>query len=255
MTEFSGVHQRLVARVPLEPDARLEAEVVAYAEREQTLEGYAVHDAAVADPKPAVIVLHDWTGLREYPRARAQMLARLGYFAFAADLYGTGRRFDDQKEAAAEAGRYYGDLPLLRERVRAAYDVVAADPRVDETRIVVIGYCFGGSAALEFARTGADLAGTVSFHGGLQPHDPADVTRVKGSLLILTGGADPVVPDAAVTAFADELRTRPDLDWQITVYSGAPHSFTLPETPAYREVADRRSWRALTSFLEEVFTR
>jgi dienelactone hydrolase len=176
------------------------------------------------------------------------------YFAFAADVYGAGRTFDNEQESSAEAGKYYGDLPLLRARVQAAYDTVARDPRVDPDRIVVIGYCFGGSAALEFARTGAQLAGTVSFHGGLIAHDPADVAAITGPLLILTGADDPVVPDSAVTAFADELRTRDDLDWQITLYAGAPHACTLPGIPPYREKADKRSWRELTAFLDEVFT-
>ncbi|MEV4343040.1 dienelactone hydrolase family protein [Actinoplanes sp. NPDC049596] len=253
MTELSDLHQNLVDTVPAGAGARIEDETVAYEHNGQPLEGYAVHDTAVTDRKPAVIVIHDWTGLREYPKARAQMLARLGYFAFAADVYGAGVTFDNNEDSAAEANKYYGDLQLLRARVQAAYDVVAADPRVDPDRIVVIGYCFGGSAALEFARTGAQLAGAVSFHGGLVTHDPADVDAITGPLLILSGAADPVVPDEAVQKFADELRTREDLDWQITLYSGAPHAFTLPGIPPYREKADKRSWRELVNFLEEVF--
>jgi dienelactone hydrolase len=252
MTELSAVHRNLVDAVPLRPGARIEDAVVSYQHDGQELEGYAVHDAAVTTRKPAVIVLHDWTGLREYPKARAQMLARLGYYAFAADLYGAGRRFEDQDEAAAEAGRYYRDLALLRARVQAAYDQVAKDPAVDPERIVVIGYCFGGSAAIEFARTGAGLAGTVSFHGGLIAHEPAEVGAITGSLLVLTGAADPVVPDDAVVAFENELRTRDDLDWQLTSYAGAPHAFTLPGIDNYRPVADRRSWRELVAFLDEV---
>jgi dienelactone hydrolase len=143
-------------------------------------------------------------------------------------------------------------MGLLRARVRAGYDQVAQDPAVDPERIVVIGYCFGGSAALEFARTGAPLAGTVSFHGGLIAHEPPDVEAIAGSLLVLTGAADPVVPDDAVAAFENELRTRDDLDWQLTSYAGAPHAFTLPGTDNYRPVADRRSWRELVAFLDEV---
>ncbi|GAA0449120.1 dienelactone hydrolase [Paractinoplanes deccanensis] len=253
MTELSAIHQNLVDTVPAGAGARIEDETVAYEHDGQALEGYAVHDAAITDRKPAVIVIHDWSGLREYPKARAQMIARLGYFAFAADVYGAGVTFDNDEQSSAEAGKYYADLPLLRARVQAAYDLVARDPRVDPDRIVVIGYCFGGSAALEFARSGAPLAGTVSFHGGLVTHDPADVAAITGPLLILTGAADPVVPDEAVVAFADELRTREDLDWQITLYSGAPHAFTLPGIPLYHEKADKRSWREFVNFLDEVF--
>ncbi|MET7394590.1 dienelactone hydrolase family protein [Dactylosporangium sp. NPDC005572] len=252
MTVLSAVHQQLVETVQAGAGARVEDRVVPYEHDGQALEGYAAHDTAIVEPKPAVLVIHDWTGLREYPKARAQMLARLGYFAFAADLYGAGRRFDGHQESAAEAGKYYGNLDLMRARVRAAYDVVAKDPAVDPARISVIGYCFGGSAALEFARTGAPLAGTVSFHGRLLTHEPADVAAISGSLLITTGAADPVVPDEAIEQFQNELRTRPELDWQVTNYSGAQHGFTLPGTPAYHPVADRRSWREMVAFLEEV---
>lgn len=251
MTNFSAEHQRLIDAVAERPGAQIAEAAVAYDHDGQALEGYRAHDAAVTGPKPAVIIVHDWTGLREYPKARAQMLARLGYYAFAADLYGTGRRFEDHQSAAAEAGKFYGDLALMRARVRAAYDVVASDPAVDASRIVVIGYCFGGSAALEFARTGAPLAGTVAFHARLVAHEPADVAAITGPVLICTGGADPVVPDEAVAAFQDELRTRADLDWQVITYSGAEHGFTLPGG-AYHPVADARSWRELTAFLDEV---
>jgi dienelactone hydrolase len=253
MTELSALHQSLLDTVPLPPGARIEESTVAYEQDGRPFEGYAVHNAAVTGRKPAVLVVHDWTGLREYPKARAQMLARLGYYAFAADLYGAGRRFEDHDEASAEAGKYYQDLSLLRARVQAGYDQVVADPAVDPERIAVIGYCFGGTAALEFARTGARVAGTVAFHGGLIAHEPAEVGAITGSLLMLTGAADPVVPDDAVIAFENELRTRDDLEWQVTSYSGAPHAFTLPGTDNYRPVADRRSWRELTGFLNEVF--
>jgi len=253
VTEFSAAHRRLIETVPEPAGARIEETVVAYEHDGQPMEGFLVHDAAVAGPRPAVLIVHDWTGLRENPKARAHMLARLGYLAFCVDVYGTGRRFDNPGDASVEARKYYGDLPLLRARVRAGYDVVAGHPAADAGRIAVMGYCFGGSAALEFARTGAPLAGTVSFHGALIAHEPADVAEVDGSLLVLAGGADEVVPDAAVAKFQDELRTRADLDWQVTTYAGAQHGFTLPGE-AYHATADRRSWQALEAFLAEVLS-
>jgi dienelactone hydrolase len=134
--------------------------------------------------------------------------------------------------------------------VTAGVDAAIADENVDPDAVVVIGYCFGGSAALEFARTGAPVRGVVSFHGGLIAHDPADVAAIAAPLLVLTGGSDPVVPDAAIVAFQDELRSRDDLDWQVVVYSGAPHAFTLPG-PNHHDAADRRSWRAFLAFLDE----
>ncbi|WP_066039078.1 dienelactone hydrolase family protein [Herbiconiux solani] len=249
---FSAAHQTLIDSVPLPEGAVIETSRVAYDESGTALEGALVLDTARDDRRPGVLVLHDWTGENEYVRARAEMLARLGYVAFAADLYGTGIR-PEGDDAAELAGVYYADLPTLRARVQAGYDVLAADPRVDPTRIAVIGYCFGGSASIEFARTGAPLAGVVSFHGGLITHDPADVGALRAPLLVLTGGSDPVVPDVAVVAFEDELRQAPDLDWQVVIYSGAPHAFTLPMIPNYRPKADARSWAALEGFLTEVF--
>jgi dienelactone hydrolase len=256
MTHFHDVHQAIIDSVPLAAGSSIAEETIAYEHEGHALEGYLAYDESPDGPRPTVLIVHDWTGLREYPKARAQMLARLGYVAFAIDVYGSGIRFGDGDlpgdGAAAEAGKYYGDLALLRARVQAGYDRAVVDPRVDPDRIVVVGYCFGGSATLEFARTGATLRGAVSFHGALVTHEPADVAAIAAPLLVLTGAADDVVPDEKVLAFENELRTRPELDWQLTSYSGAPHAFTLPALANYRPVADARSWRELVGFLDEV---
>lgn len=253
MTEFSDPHRRLIDSVPLPDGADIVERTVAYEHDGVSFEGVVVVDAAGSGERPAVVIVHDWTGLREYPRARAHMLARLGYAAVAIDVYGVGVRFadDDQEGASGEAGRYYGDLPLLRERVRAGFGMAAEQPEVDAGRVVVAGYCFGGSATLEFARTGAPALSFVSFHGILQAHEPADVARIAAPIVVFTGGSDDLVPDEALTAFQDELRTRDEIDWQVVTYSGAPHAFTLPG-PAYREAADRRSWAAFRDHLAEV---
>lgn len=253
MTGFAPAHDALIATVPL-PDG---ADIVEYAiehDHDGTrLESVVVHDANLPGPKPTIVIVHDWTGLREYPRARAHMLARLGFTAVAIDVYGVGVRFADEDVpgASAEAGRYYRNPELLRARVGAGFAAALADENVDPDAVVVIGYCFGGSAALEFARTGTPVRGVVSFHGGLIAHQPADVAAIAAPLLVLTGGSDPVVPDSAIVAFQDELRTREDLDWQIVTYSGAPHAFTLPG-PNRHETADRRSWIAFLAFVAEV---
>jgi dienelactone hydrolase len=252
VTDFSPAHTELVDQVPLRPGALIEEEVVEYDHDGALLEGFVVHDAEIEGPKPAVLIIHDWHGLRNYSKARAHMLARLGYYAFCVDVYGKGRRFEATEDCQAEAGKYYGDLALMRARVGAAYDQVVLDERVDAARIAVVGYCFGGSAALEFARTGAPLVATASFHGALIAHEPADVEKLTGSVQVLTGGSDPVVPDEAVVAFENELRTRDDLDWTVTTYAGAPHAFTQPGTPNYRELADKRSWRAMLDLFSEL---
>lgn len=244
--------QTLLEQVPIGDRSVIEAETVHYEHEGTPLEGYLARDASVDERRPAVLVLHDWLGVGDNVRMRAQMLARTGYVAFAADLYGAGVR-PTGDAASAEAGTYYRDLPLLRSRVAAGFSWLQQHPAVDPARLAVIGYCFGGTAALEFARTGAPARAVVSFHGGLIAHDPSDAAQIAASLLVLTGGSDPVVPDEAVVAFEQELRAAPHVDWQVTTYSGAPHAFTIPGTDRYRPVADARSWRALVCFLDEVF--
>ena len=252
MPSLSPAHEALLAQVPIRPHSVIDAEVIGYEHEGLPLEGYLARDVQADERKPAVLILHDWSGVGDNVRMRAQMLARLGYVAFAADLYGAGVR-PTGDDASAEAQKYYRDLPLLRSRVSAGFTTLLQHPAVDPARLAVIGYCFGGTAALEFARTGAPLRGVVSFHGGLVTHDPSDAGAIAASLLVLTGAADPVVPDDAVVAFENELRAAPHVDWQLTSYSGAPHAFTIPGTNRYRPVADARSWRAMVCFLDEVF--
>jgi len=244
--------QDLLEQVPIGERSVIEAESVAYDHEGLPLEGYLARDAQADERRPAVLILHDWFGVADNVKMRAQMLARTGYVAFAADLYGAGVR-PTGDAAPAEAGKYYRDLQLLRARVSAGFSWLQQHPAVDPARLAVIGYCFGGTAALEFARTGAPVRGVASFHGGLIAHDPSDASQIAGSLLVLTGGDDPVVPDEAVVAFENELRGAPHVDWQVTTYSGAPHAFTIPGTDRYRPIADARSWRALVCFLDEVF--
>lgn len=245
-----ATHRAVLETVPLAPQSRIVVGDVVYEHEGTELEGYIAYDESAEGRRPAVLIVHDWTGVGPNVEMRAQMLARLGYVAFAADVYGRGVR-PTGDAASAEAQKYYGDLPLLRARVVAGFDQLAADPQVDPDRIAVIGYCFGGSAALEFARTGASIRAVASFHGGLVVHDPSDAANIRAAVLVMTGAADPVVPDAVLLAFENELRAAEQVDWQVVSYSGAPHAFTVPGAPNYRERADARSWRELVGFLAE----
>jgi dienelactone hydrolase len=225
-----------------------------------TLEGFHVYDDAKAGRRPAVLVIHQWTGLSDYEKRRSRQLAEMGYNVFAADIYGQGVR-PQPPESGKEAGKYKGDRALFRGRLMAALDVLKSDERTDQQRVAAIGYCFGGTGVLEMARAGADVAGVVSFHGGLDA--AADMTAPKGGVkakvLVLHGAVDPYVPREQVAAFEDEM-TAAGADWQLVSYGGAVHSFTHKEAgddpskgAAYDEKADRRSWQAMKSFFAEIF--
>lgn len=244
--------------VALPAATAVKTEVVEYKVGDQLCEGYLAWDDAVSGKRPGVVVVHEWMGLNDYARRRAREVAALGYVAFAADVYGKGIRAKDAKEAGQLAGKFKGDLPLLRARARGALDTLAKNPRVDPAKLFAMGYCFGGTTALELARSGAPLVGTISFHGGLSTKDPADAKAIKGRVLVLHGGADSFVPPAEVAAFEKEMNGA-GVDWVLVAYGGAVHSFTNPGSGsdpksgvAYDAKADTRSWEAMKSFLAEV---
>jgi len=170
------------------------SKAVEYKQGETVLEGWSVYDDAVHGKRPGVLVVHQWKGLSDYEKKRAEMLAKLGYNVFAADIYGKGIRPQSTREAGAQAGKYRNDRPLLRERVRAALEVLSKDENTDPQRIAAIGYCFGGTTVLELARSGAPIADVVSFHGGLSTPNPADAKQIKAKVLVLTGADDPGAP-------------------------------------------------------------
>jgi dienelactone hydrolase len=232
---------------------------VEYKQGDTVLEGVSVYDDAIQGKRPAVLVVHQWKGLGEYEKKRAEMLARLGYNVFAVDIYGKGVRPQTPQEAGAEAAKYKNDRALLRARVGAGLEVLAKHDLTDPKRIAAIGYCFGGMGALELARSGADLAAVVTFHGALSNPTPADAKNIKAKVLVLHGADDPFVPAKEVAAFEDEMR-QGGVDWQLIAYGGAVHSFTEREAgndnskgAAYNERADRRSWEAMKQFFAEVF--
>lgn len=239
--------------------AAVRTEKVEYRQGDTILKGYLAFNDAESGKKPGILVFPEWWGVNDYARRRAEQLAKLGYVALAADLYGNGAVTTDPKQAGKLAGELRKNRELLRQRGAAAYRVLAADRRVDPERIAVIGYCFGGTAALELLRAGTPLRGAVSFHGGLATPLPAQPGAIRGKILVLHGADDPLVPPAEVAAFEDEMRTA-GADWQMVSYSGAVHAFTNPDAGkaglkgvAYNEKADRRSWEAMRLFFREIF--
>ncbi len=244
--------------IPAFGHAKVMSKAVEYRHGEVVLEGYVAYPAYKKGRHPGVLVVHEWMGLNDYAKKRADQLAQLGYVALAVDMYGKGIRAADAKEAAALAGKYKGDRPLMRGRIQAALDLLKGLPKVDPKRIAAIGYCFGGTTVLELARSGADIAGVVSFHGGLDTPMPAEPGQVKAKVLVLHGGDDPLVPPEQVNGFEAEMR-KAGVDWQLVAYGGTVHSFTNPQANdpargvAYDAKSDRRSWQAMRSFFDEIF--
>jgi dienelactone hydrolase len=239
--------------------AEVRTKVVEYKQGDTTLEGFLAWDDAVKGARPGVLVVHEWTGLGKYVKSRAEQLAKMGYVAFCADIYGKGVRPSTPEEAGKTAGIYKNDRALTRARINAALAELRANPAVDAARIAAIGYCFGGFVVLELARSGADIAGTVVFHGALDTPTPADAKNIKARVLALQGGDDPYVGSKDVLAFEQEMREG-GVDWQLVQYGGAVHSYTNPDAgndnskgAAYNARADRRSWQAMKDFFAESF--
>jgi dienelactone hydrolase len=241
--------------------SRVKTETVEYKQGDVTLQGILSYDSSVKGKRPAVLIVHDWTGVSDYMKMRAERLAGLGYVALAADIYGKGVRPKDAKEASAEAGRFYKDPALYRARTQAGYDFLARLPQTDQSRIAVIGYCFGGAGALDLAASGVPLKGVVTFHGSLSMLTPEEAKKIKAKVLILHGADDPYVKQSDVQKFMEMMRNA-GTDWELIQYGGAVHGFTDKRSGddnskglAYNASADRRSWQAMRDFFNEIFAR
>ncbi|MCW8132445.1 MAG: dienelactone hydrolase family protein [Planctomycetota bacterium] len=239
--------------------AEVAGEAVEYKEGETVLEGYLAYPKDAKGKLPGVVIIHDWMGIGGETKRRAEMLAELGYVAFCADVYGKGVRPKNGAEAGAEAGKYRKDRDLYIARLKAGYETLAKSEKVDPKKLAAMGYCFGGTAVLEMAREGLDLAGVVSFHGGLATTKPAEAGKLKAKVLVLHGADDPHVPSEQVLAFEKEMRDA-KADWSLVAYGNAVHAFTNPgagndnsKGAAYNEKADLRSWDAMKAFFAEIF--
>jgi dienelactone hydrolase len=239
--------------------ATLVKKMVDYKDGSTKLQGYLVYDDAATSKgaKPGVLVIHNWMGLTDEAKSKADAIAELGYVAFAADIYGAGVHPKDANEAGQLAGSYKNDRAKLRKRAMAGLKTLEKQKGVDGKRLAAIGYCFGGTTAIELGRAGAGVKSLVSFHGGLDSPKPVDGKNIKAHVLILHGADDPFNKPEDVKAFQDEMRTN-KIDWQMIEYGGAVHSFTEKSAgsdnskgAAYNEAADRRSWQAMQDFFRE----
>lgn len=243
----------------------LKTETIPYQSDDVTLEGYLVYDDSHKKPRPGILVAHAWKGQDAFARRKAEKLAELGYIGFAADVYGRGIYAETDDEALSLMTPLFRDRQHLRKRIYAAYHTLSELEQVDQTRMGAIGYCFGGLTVLELLRSGADLKGTVSFHGllGTQLGDleatiPTQSEKLHGSVLLLHGNNDPLVSKEDVHNIQFEL-TEASVDWQMHIYGNVSHAFTNPEAKdpksglIYNQKADQRSWQSMKQFFEEKF--
>lgn len=238
--------------------AGMKSEIVEYKDTGKTLQGYIAYDS---DKKsaPGVLVVHDWNGLGEHYKKVTDDLAKMGYVGFAVDIYGKGIRPDTNKEASKIATEFKNDREKLRRRIIAGLNKLKTYDFVDKEKIAAIGFCFGGTTVIELARSGADIKGIVSFHGGLDSPDGEAGKNINASVLVLHGADDPFVSKNDIEDFIAEMK-KGKVDWQMVYYGNAVHSFTKPSAgkdpstgAAYNEKAAKRSWKAMEIFLQEIF--
>ena len=238
--------------------AQAQLKTVAYSDANQKLEGFLATPTKPNAKKAGVVVLHAWMGISDHEKESAEALAELGYYSFVADVYGQGNKPKNTEEAGKLAGFYKTDFMSYQKRIQLAIDqLVKAGANPDE--IAVIGYCFGGTGAIEAARGGLKVKGVVSFHGGLGKDANRMAKPINAKVLALHGADDPYVPAKEVSAFEDEMRTS-NADWQLNSYANAVHAFTHKDAgadnskgAAYNEKADIRSWEAMKIFFNELF--
>jgi dienelactone hydrolase len=231
--------------------AEVRTQWIEYAHGSTKLKGYLAFDDKIKGKRPAILMVHRWDGMSALTLKNTEMYAKLGYVAFAPDIFGYGQGVlpKDLAERKHHMGIYVKDRPLLRARTQAGLDVLTKNPAVDISRLALVGYCFGGLVGVEAAYAGAPLRGMVAIHGSFQNHDPADAKNVKGRFLILHGAEDKPAPIAQVNALIEQLRAA-KVGFQYELYSGADHGFSTPRNPA-EERANTQSVASMTRFLKE----
>lgn len=242
-------------------DAAVQTKKVTYKHSDLDCHGYLAWDDAVSGARPGVLVVHEWWGLDAYAKRRVEMLAKLGYIAFAADMYGEGKTVDHPKDAGEMAGKVRMNVEDWRKRGLAALDVLKLQPQCDKTKLAAIGYCFGGSTVQQLAFAGTDLKAVASFHGGLVVPTPEMVKATKAQMLICNGADDSFIPAEAIKSFRAAL-DQDGAKYEFISYPGARHSFTVPEADEaskkfnlpglqYNKAADEQSWADMRKLFQE----
>ncbi len=249
----------------LDAQAALQTKEIKYHVGENEFTGYLAFDDTIEGKRPGILVVHEWWGHDDYARKRADMLAKLGYTAFALDMYGTGKLAQHPEDAQKFMQAAVGQLPEAEKRFKAAYEILLKQNTVDPKKIAAIGYCMGGGIVMHMARTGVvDLAGVVSFHGSFAfaTQTPSTPRHGKAKVLAFTGAADPFVPMESVQGFVKSM-TEAGVDYELKSYPGVKHSFTVPAATekglqfsqpwAYDKTADQDSWQRTQDFFKGIF--
>ncbi len=258
--------QLLIAGTFLPAAVAVHAEVqtreVDYEVDGESFTGYLAYDDSIDENRPGVLIVHEWWGHGDYVRKRAEMLAELGYVAFALDMYGSDKYAEHPSQANEFMQAVLSDQDAAKARFTAALSVLREQPMVAQDDIAALGYCFGGAVVLNMARAGVDLDGVVSYHGMLATESPAQPGDVSAAIRVFNGEADPMVPSRQVADFKAEM-TAAEADYELVNYAGAQHGFTNPEASdlgqefelplAYDANADADSWRKTQQFLEQLF--
>ena len=239
--------------------AKVQTKRVPYTHGEVQLIGHLAWDDAIKGKRPGVLIVHEWWGLNDYARKRAEQLASMGYVAFAVDMYGKGKVTTHPDQASTWMKETTANIKSWQARAMEGLKILQSHDLIDADRIAAIGYCFGGATVTQLAYSGASVKGIVSFHGSLPLPDPTQVTRTKAKILIAHGNADPFLTEDHIKTFRSTL-DKAGLDWQMIVYAGARHSFTNPgadqfgmDALKYNKEADQRSWHHMQLFFDELF--
>ncbi len=241
--------------------AKVQTKPIEYAHGDLKLKGHLAWDDSIEGKRPGILVVHEWWGLNDYAKRRAEQLASLGYIAFALDMYGEGKVTAHSDQASAWMKETTANAKQWQARAIEGLEILQAQELVDPDRIAAIGYCFGGATVTQLAYSGVSIQGVVSFHGMLPLPDPNQVAGTKAKILLAHGNADPFLTEGHIKKFRTAL-DKAGLDWHMILYAGARHAFTNPgadqhglEALQYNEKADRRSWRHMQIFFEELFVQ
>jgi dienelactone hydrolase len=238
-------------------EAAVQTKKITYKVGDQTFIGHLAWDDAVSGKRPGVLVCHEWWGLNDYARGRADQLAKLGYIAFACDMYGDGKFTKHPNEALEMATHVRQNIDEWQKRATAALEILKQQPECDSSHLAAMGYCFGGSTALMLAYTGADLDAVITFHAALPTPSAEQAKAIKPTIVICHGALDSFIPDQAIHEFRKAL-DEAGADYEFDIYAKSKHSFTVPDADShgnpgmsYNKLADERSWSRLQRLFAE----